>query len=136
VKCRTRRALDFRTHIAASGLSWGFVCLRVGMILKSLYKSVYTSRVCRHKVAVLVRLIHTPDRLIISLWTGGWGCVLSFSSLTITAEHYTFCWSLTYCTTFSVSRGTYLRFMVADRNRQHLMLTSNFVDLRSSEITR
>ena len=23
------------------------------------------------KVAVLVRLIHTPDRLIISLWTGG-----------------------------------------------------------------
>jgi hypothetical protein len=39
------------------------------MILKSLYKSVH--RVCRQKVAVLVRLIHTPDRLIISLWTGG-----------------------------------------------------------------
>ena len=39
------------------------------MILKSLYKSV--DRVCRQKVAVLVRLIHTPDRLIISLWTGG-----------------------------------------------------------------
>lgn len=137
VKCRTRRALDFRTHIAASGLSWGFVCLRVGMILKSLYKSV-PCRVCRHKVAVLVRLIHTPDRLIISLWTGGWGCVLSFSSLTITAEHYTFCWSLTFCTTFSLWRGTYLRFMVADRNRvsSSWRHTSNFVDLRSSEITR
>ena len=39
------------------------------MILKSLYKSV--DRVCRQKVAVLVRLIHTPDRLITSLWTGG-----------------------------------------------------------------
>lgn len=78
---------------------------------------VCSCRVCRHKVAVLVRLIHTPDRLIISLWTGGWGCVLSFSSLTITAEHYTFCWSLTFCTTFSFTRGTYLRFMVADRNR-------------------
>lgn len=40
VKCRTRRALDFRTHIAASGLTRGFVCLRVGMKLKTLYKSV------------------------------------------------------------------------------------------------
>lgn len=43
VKCRTRRALDFRTHIAASGLSRGFVCLRVGMKLNTLYKSVQSS---------------------------------------------------------------------------------------------
>ena len=43
VKCRTRRALDFRTHIAASGLSRGFVCLRVGMKLNTLYKSGQSS---------------------------------------------------------------------------------------------
>jgi hypothetical protein len=46
VKCRTRRALDFRTHIAALGLSQRLVCLRVGMKLNTLFKSVYC-RVCR-----------------------------------------------------------------------------------------
>lgn len=60
MKCRTRRALDFRTHIAASGLSRGFVCLRVGMKLKTLYKSVVEHAI---HVAVLVRLIPTPDHI-------------------------------------------------------------------------
>lgn len=57
VKCRTRRALDFRTHIAASGLSWGFVCLRVGMILKSLYKSV-------HVEYAVIKLLYSSDLFI------------------------------------------------------------------------
>lgn len=134
VKCRTRRALDFRTHIAASGLSWGFVCLRVGMILKSLYKSAKSSMPS-------LKLLYSSDLFIhLTVWSSVSGlvvgCVLSFSSLTITAEHYTFCWSLTFCT-ISLSRGTYLRFMVADRNRMCFSThISNFVDLRSSEITR
>lgn len=71
MKCRTRRALDFRTHIAASGLSRGFVCLRVGMILKSLYKSCleYTPIY----VAILVGLMrHQTERANT--------CVLSFHS--------------------------------------------------------
>lgn len=107
------------------------------MILKSLYKSVHVEY-AEHKVAVLVRLIHTPDRLIISLWTGGWGCVLSFSSLTITAEHYTFCWSLTYCTLilFQEARILGLWWPTETVSSSNGGDTSNFVDLRSSEITR
>lgn len=63
VKCRTRRALDFRTHIAASGLSWGFVCLRVGMILKSLYKSVYVEY-------AYIKLLYSSDLFIhLTVWS-------------------------------------------------------------------
>lgn len=52
----------------------------------------------------VIKLLYSSDLFIhLTVWssvflTDGWGCVLSFSSLTITAEHYTFCWSLTFCT--------------------------------------
>jgi hypothetical protein len=77
-------------------------------------------QVCEVEYAVK-KLLYSSDLFIhLTVWSSVSGlvvgCVLSFSSLTITAEHYTFCWSLTFCT-ISLSRGTYLRFMVADRNR-------------------
>ena len=56
-----------------------------------------------YAVAILVRLIHTPDRVWLSKQLTL--CVLSFSSLAITAEHYTFCWPLT--TARCLIRGTY-----------------------------
>ena len=34
MNCRTRRTLDFRTHIAPLGLSQRYACLRVGIKLK------------------------------------------------------------------------------------------------------
>ena len=57
------------------------------MKLKSLYKSVLSSM--PSKVAVLVRLIHTPRHTL----TVCCALVLSYGTLAInTAEHYTFCW--------------------------------------------
>ena len=71
VKCRTRRALDFRTHIAASGLSWGFVCLRVGMILKSLYKSVPCVEYA------VIKLLYSSDLFIhLTVWSSVFGLVV------------------------------------------------------------
>lgn len=87
VKCRTRRALDFRTHIAASGLSRGFVCLRVGMKLNTLYKSVSVEYA---SVAVLVRLIPTPDHeLRLDDLLRSNACCRSLIG-DIRREHYTF----------------------------------------------
>ena len=92
VKCRTRRALDFRTHIAASGLTRGFVCLRVGMKLNTLYKSVSMSSMPSY-VAVLVRLMPTPDhkstRLDATNSMRSNACCRSLVG-DIRREHYTF----------------------------------------------
>jgi len=133
VKCRTRRALDFRTHIAASGLSWGFVCLRVGMILKSLYKSAKSSMPSKSCCTRQTYSYTWPSDPSVSGLVVG--CVLSFSSLTITAEHYTFCWSLTFCT-ISLSRGTYLRFMVADSNHVYVSNKHIYLILSTSDQAR
>jgi hypothetical protein len=119
VKCRTRRALDIRTHIAASGLSRGFVCLRVGMILKSLYKSVcrvYRSiKLCTRQTNVL------PD----SINTLTYRCCLRVivQAVAITAEHYKFCWPLSFWTVFT--RRAFNNVLVLDVKRWLTRLLSS-----------
>jgi len=112
VKCRTRRALDFWPHIAASGLSRGFVCLRVGMTLKSLFKSV----LIEYAILSRPRQTHaTSDQVD----------ALSFKHRRSTAQHYTLC--CVYC----------LNDLFYTFNQSVLEPDLNFsVDLRSSEITR
>lgn len=87
MKCRTRRALDFRTHIAASGLSRGFVCLRVGMKLNTLYKSC---RVCRTYCCCTRQTLPTPDHILCTRHWFGY-VVLLTTLLTYTAGHHTSC---------------------------------------------
>jgi hypothetical protein len=152
VKCRTRRALDFRTHIAASGLSRGFVCLRVGMKLKTLYKSVLSS--------MPYKLLYSSDLFIhqTANKTRETRCALmcSRSELTgdsHTAEHYTFCCGQSYyssCSMFSFEETleshakTVFHSLRAESlvngGRSKVFTCENFslffVDLRSSEITR
>jgi len=122
VKCRTRRALDFRTHIAALGLSQRLVCLRVGMKLNTLYKSVveYTD------IKLCTRRTHSYIRPHKTLTNQFMRCVLSFRTLAITAEHYTFCWPLFFCS-MSPKRHAFVSFYSDSNGCVHLQCRSKMI---------
>lgn len=90
MKCRTRRALDFRTHIAASGLSRGFVCLRVGMKLNTLYKSVHVTSMPNILLLYSSDFVPTPDHSLSTRHRFGYVVLLTIL-LTYTAGHHMSC---------------------------------------------